>query len=72
MLKSKGLTKQPTMSLNLSKQYKIIINTKNKKAIRYIGKQGELLKNPKILKTFLTIWVKADPGYILKFHFVSF
>ena len=32
MLKRKGLTKEPTMSLTLRKQYEIIIKTQNKKA----------------------------------------
>ena len=44
MLKSKGLTQQPTMSLTLRKQYQVISKTRNKKAIEYIGNQGELLK----------------------------
>ena len=48
------------------RRYEDIIKTKNKKAIGYIGQQGE------ILKTFLIMSVKADQSYILKFHFISF
>ena len=52
MLKNKGLTRQPPMSLILRKQYEDIIKTQNKKAIGYIGKQGELFKKFKDTKNF--------------------
>ena len=52
MLKNKGLTRQPPMSLTLRKQYEDIIKTQNKKAIGYIGKQGELFKKFKDTKNF--------------------
>ena len=50
-------------------RYEDIIKTQNKKAIEFIGKQGQLLKNFK--DTFLIMFVKADHQYILKFHFLS-
>ena len=40
--------------------YKDIIKTQNKKAIGYIGKQGQLLKCSKIQNSFLIMLVKAD------------
>ena len=46
-------------------RYEDIIKTPNKKAIGYIGKQGELLSSNIML-------VKADQQCILKFHFKSF
>ena len=50
-------------------RYEDIIKTQNKKAIEFIGKQGQLLKNFK--DTFLIMFLKADHQYILKFHFLS-
>ena len=46
-------------------RYEDIIKTPNKKAIGYIGKQGELLSSNIML-------VKVDQQCILKFHFKSF
>ena len=51
--------------------YEDIIKTQDKKVIRYISKHGELLKKFKDTENFF-MSVKADQGYILKFHFISF
>ena len=49
-----------------------ITETQNKKAIGYIGKQGELYESSKTLKNFVIIFIKADQQYILKFCFIIF
>ena len=47
-------------------------STQNKKATRYIGKQGQLLRKLKDTEDFFIMLVKADRQHILKFHFISF
>ena len=49
-----------------------IIKIQDKKAIVSIGKQEELLKISKILKTIFVMLVKVDQGFILKFDLINF
>ena len=49
-----------------------IIKIQDKKAIVFIGKQEELLKISKILKTIFVMLVKVDQGFILKFDLINF
>ena len=49
-----------------------IIKIQDKKTIVSIGKQEELLKISKILKTIFVMLVKVDQGFILKFDLINF
>ena len=49
-----------------------IIKIQDKKTIVSIGKQEELLKISKILKTTFVMLFKVGQGYILKFHLTNF
>ena len=70
MLKRKGFMKQlvifnnPQEAMLVIRCYEGIIKTQNKKAIRHIGKEEQLLKSSKILNLILIILIKADQQFI--------
>ena len=58
--------------IQLINRYEDIIKTQNKKAIKYIGKQGELLKKFKDIENFFKNVGQSRPTRYFKFSFYKF